>query len=323
METAGQQRLGLLGWPVAHSLSPAMHNAALAALGLPWTYELLPTPPADLAAAVGRLRREGFVGANVTVPHKQAALALVDDLTPAARAIGAVNTLFWQAAQRAEHPIRSDDRTVLQYQASQQQASQHQALPYGAQQDWCLCGDNTDSVGFMADLAMHGLSVTGQAALVIGAGGAARAVVFGLVAAGATVTILNRTLAHAEDLAQMVSQHFPAAAVTCGSFPAGLAGAAAASQIIVNTTSVGMWPHVEAMPWDQALPLRPDQVVYDLVYRPRLTAFLRHAQAGGARVMDGLGMLVQQGAAALTRWTGRPAPVAVMTAAAEAAMTDH
>ena len=308
METAGRKRLGLLGWPVAHSLSPAMHNAALAAMGLPWTYELLPTPPADLAATVGQLRSEGFIGANVTVPHKQAALALVDDLTPAARAIGAVNTLFWQTAPRAELPIHSGNRTVLQYEA---------------QQDWRLCGDNTDSVGFMADLAAHGVSVAGRSALVIGAGGAARAVVFALAAAGATVVIVNRTLAHAEDLAQMISRHFPAIVVACGSFPANLAAAAASAQIIVNTTSVGMWPDVEAMPWDQALPLRPDQVVYDLVYRPRLTAFLRHAQASGARVIDGLGMLVQQGAAALTRWTGRPAPVAVMTAAAEAAMTSH
>lgn len=307
---ADPRRLGLLGWPVAHSLSPAMHNAALAALGLPWTYELLPTPPADLAAAVRRLRTEGFIGANVTVPHKQAVLALVDDLTPAARAMGAVNTLFWAtpALQGENKAIRTDDGPMVEY---------------GEMRVSRLLGDNTDGSGFIADLLAHGVQVIGQQVLVIGGGGAARAVVFALVAAGAAVTIVNRTLAHAETIAAIVTYHYPAASVSCARFPDALAPAAAGAGLIVNTTSVGMWPDEDAMPWDQALALRPDQIVYDLVYRPRLTAFLRHAQAGGARVIDGLGMLVQQGAAALTRWTGRPAPVAVMRAAAEAALAQH
>lgn len=304
--SAAAPRLGVMGWPVAHSLSPIMQNAALQALGLPWTYDLLPVPPPDLATAVQALRAQGFVGANVTVPHKQAIMPHLDGLTPVARAIGAVNTLFWDMPSADVHP----------------------AAPIGALSEAdveCkhLFGDNTDGTGFIADLTAHGLVVASRRVLVIGGGGAARAVVYALAAAGAAVTIVNRTLAHAWDIATLVSSHFPTATLSCAVFPNGLAGAAAGADLVVNTTSVGMWPAVEAMPWDEDLAFRPDQVVYDLVYTPRMTALLRKAQMDGARVMDGLGMLVEQGAAALTRWTGRPAPVAVMRAAVEAALAQR
>ena len=304
--TAAAPRLGVMGWPVAHSLSPVMQNAALQALGLPWTYDLLPVPPPDLATAVQALRAQGFVGANVTVPHKQAIMPHLDGLTPVARAIGAVNTLFWDMPSADVHP----------------------AAPIGALSEAdveCkhLFGDNTDGIGFIADLTAHGLVVAGRRTLVIGGGGAARAVVYALAAAGAAVTIVNRTLAHAWAIAALVSSHFPAATLSCAGFPEDLAATAAGADLVVNTTSVGMWPAVEAMPWDADLAFRPDQVVYDLVYTPRLTALLRKAQMDGAAVMDGLGMLVEQGAAALTRWTGQPAPVAVMRAAVEAALAQR
>jgi len=293
-----------------------MQNAALRALGLPWTYDLLPMQPPDdstklaevLAAAVQALRAEGFMGANVTVPYKQAIIPHLDGLTPIARAMGAVNTLFWDT------PPSSADA--------------HPDTPIGVLHEADvefkhLFGDNTDGIGFMTDLAAHGIAVTGQRVLVIGGGGAARAVVYALAAAGAAVTIINRTVAHAQDIATLVSRHFPAANLSCAAFPDGLASAAAGADLVVNTTSVGMWPAVDAMPWDANLAFRPDQVVYDLVYTPRMTALLRKAQMDGARVMDGLGMLVEQGAAALTRWTGRPAPVAVMRAAVEAALAQR
>jgi shikimate dehydrogenase len=301
-------RLGVMGWPVAHSLSPVMQNAALRALGLPWTYDLLPVQPPDLAAAVQALRAGGFVGANVTVPHKQAIIPHLDGVTPAASAIGAVNTLFW----RLSPPV----------------ADANPAAPIGAPSEADvefkhLFGDNTDGIGFMTDLAAHGIAATSQRVLVIGGGGAARAVVYALAAAGASVTIVNRTVAHAQAIATLVSTHFPAANLSCAAFPEGLASAAAGAGLVVNTTSVGMWPSVEVMPWDPDLAFRPDQIVYDLVYTPRMTALLRKAQMDGARVMDGLGMLVEQGAAALTRWTGRPAPVAVMRAAVEAALAQR
>ena len=301
-------RLGVMGWPVAHSLSPIMQNAALRALGLPWTYDLLPVPPSDLAAAVQAVRAEGFVGANVTVPHKQAIIPHLDGLTPTARAMGAVNTLFWDTPPSSAdaHP----DAPIGALSAADVECKH-------------LFGDNTDGIGFIADLAAHGISVAGQCVLVIGGGGAARAVVYALAAAGASVTIVNRTVAHAQAIAALVSSHFPRATLSCAVFPDGLAAAAAGADLIVNTTSVGMWPAVDAMPWDAELAFRPDQVVYDLVYTPRMTALLRKAQLDGARVMDGLGMLVEQGAAALTRWTGRPAPVAVMRAAVEAALAQR
>lgn len=299
---AAARRLGLLGWPVAHSLSPAMQQAALHALGLPWTYELLPTPPHGLAAAVQALRQQGFVGANVTVPHKQTVMPWLDDLTPVARAMGAVNTLFW-----ATRP------------PSAQAGQVDSAVETGVQSSY-LVGDNTDGRGFIADLRAHGVLIAPQRALVIGGGGAARAVVYALAEAGAAVAIVNRTLAHAQAIAAAVASHIANAQLTCGTFPDDLASAAAGATLVVNSTSVGLWPDVDAMPWEATLAFRPDQVVYDLVYQPRLTALLRKAQADGARVIDGLGMLVEQGAAALTRWTGQPAPVAVMRQAAEAAL---
>lgn len=302
--TAAAPRLGVMGWPVAHSLSPIMQNAALQALGLPWTYDLLPVPPPDLAAAVQALRANKYVGANVTVPHKQAIIPHLDGLTPAARAIGAVNTLFWDMPPADAHP-----------------AAPIGALSEDDVESKHLFGDNTDGIGFIADLTAHGLVVASRRALVIGGGGAARAVVYALAAAGASVTIVNRTLAHAQTIAALVSSHFPAATLSCAVFPDGLA--AAGADLVVNTTSVGMWPAVEAMPWDADLAFRPDQVVYDLVYTPRMTALLRKAQMDGAAVMDGLGMLVEQGAAALTRWTGRPAPVAVMRAAVETTLAQR
>lgn len=301
-DAAAARRLGLLGWPVAHSLSPAMQQAALHALGLPWTYELLPTPPDALAAAVQTLRQQGFVGANVTVPHKQAVMPWLDDLTPVARAMGAVNTLFWTTGPLSAQAGRVDSAVETGVQSS------------------CLVGDNTDGRGFIADLRAHGVLIAPQRALVIGGGGAARAVVYALAEAGAAVAIVNRTLAHAQAIAAAVASHIAGAQLTCGTFPDDLASAAAGATLVVNSTSVGLWPDVDAMPWEETLAFRPDQVVYDLVYQPRLTALLRKAQADGARVIDGLGMLVEQGAAALTRWTGQPAPVAVMRQAAEAAL---
>lgn len=304
--TAATLRLGVIGWPVTHSLSPVMQNAALQALGLPWTYDLLPVQPPDLAAAVQALRAEGFVGANVTVPHKQAIIPHLDGLTPTARAIGAVNTLFWGLPPADARPDASIG-----------------VLSGAGVECKHLFGDNTDGIGFIADLTAHGLVVAGRRVLVIGGGGAARAVVYALAAAGAAVTIVNRTVAHAQAIAALVSGHFPAATLSCAVFPQGLRAAAAGADLIVNTTSVGMWPAVDAMPWDADLAFRPDQVVYDLVYTPRMTALLRKAQMDGAAVMDGLGMLVEQGAAALTRWTGRPAPVSVMCAAVEAALAQR
>lgn len=296
----GATRLvGLIGWPVAHSLSPRMHNAAYAALGLDLAYLPLPVPPGRVEDAVRGLAALGFAGANVTVPHKQAVIPALDDLTPAARAVGAVNTII----------VRPD----------------------GA-----LLGDNTDGAGFMADLEAHGIRISESAnqrmdksdiadqpivaspcarvtvsprprVLLLGAGGAARAVAYALAEAGAELTIVNRTLDKARALCQTISAALPGAAgrVRAGRWPEDLPALARGVELIVNATSLGLH-HGDPPPWDAAIPFRPGQVVYDLIYN-RPTELLGLARSQGATAIGGLGMLLHQGARAAAIWTGEDA----------------
>jgi shikimate dehydrogenase len=280
---ASTRLVGLIGWPVRHSVSPAMHNAAFAALGINWAYVPLPVEPARVGEAVRGLRALGLRGANVTVPHKRAVLPYLDALAPAAQAIGAVNTIV-------------------------------------VEPDGALLGDNTDAPGFATDLRAHGVEPRGKRVAVLGAGGSARAVVYALAEAGAaTVLLLNRTLDRAVALADALQPLFPATPIAPQAWEAGLA-AAAEADVVVNCTTLGMDPAPEGLPWDPARPLRPGQAVYDLVYNPRRTRLLAHAEAGSAQAIGGLGMLVWQGALALQRWTGCEPPVAVMRAAAEAVL---
>jgi shikimate dehydrogenase len=278
------QIVGLIGWPTSHSVSPAMHNAAFAELGLDWCYVPLPVPtePGErIGEAVRGLRALGLRGANVTVPHKQAVMPYLDWLSPAAEAIGAVNTI------RVE--------------------------PNGS-----LSGDNTDAPGFVADLRDHGVNPAGRHVLVLGAGGSARAIVYGLADAGcASIGLCNRTLDRAQALASEMGPLFPACPISAHPLPEGIHALAAQADLIVNTTSLGMTPHVEGLPWPEEIPFRAGQVVYDLVYNPPQTRLLQKAAADGAQPIGGLGMLIWQGALAFTRWTGQPAPVAIMRAAAE------
>lgn len=263
-------RLGVFGWPVAHSRSPAMQTAALTELGLDhWTYGALPVPPDRAAAAFAALAAAGFAGANVTIPHKHAALAAADVLTPAARAIGAANTL-----------------TVLP--------------------DGTLEADNTDAPGLI-DALRIGVGrpdptdvdrpLADRSALVLGAGGSSRACVWALREAGcARVAVWNRTAARAAELAADLDVE-----AVDGAFDA---------DVLVNCTSVGL--HDPGATFD-LLPLRAAElgahdVVVDLVYRPGGTPLLHAAAAAGATTVDGLAILVAQGARSLERWTGRPAP---------------
>ena len=270
-------RLGVLGWPVAHSRSPAMHNAALRALGLDlpaaggWRYQLLPVPPERFAETVRALAPAGFVGANVTIPHKHAALALADTVSAPARAIGAANTLTF--------------------------------APDGA-----IAAENTDAPGFLAAL---GLSPRGMSAQVLGAGGSARAVVWALREAGASaVSVWNRTPARAVALARDLGvRAVPHPA------PAGL---------LVNCTSVGLEPEPADLKQSATesqglnlLELTFDQVgtyphVVDLVYRSSPTPLLAAARAHGARALDGLEVLLAQGALSFELWTGVEPPLEVM-----------
>jgi shikimate dehydrogenase len=259
-------RLAVLGYPVGHSRSPAMHSAALAELGLgdEWSYEAIEVAPDAFEARVRAMPGEGFAGANVTVPHKGAALFLADELSETAREIGAANTLLF-----ADGEIRAE---------------------------------NTDAEGFLRSLP--GLP-EGMRALVLGAGGAARAIVWALLREGAEVEVWNRTELRSQNL--------------CEELGGSAVGAPdqTAYELIVNTTAVGLGgedPFVE-------LPLLadlfvPSQTVVDMVYGAEPTALLRAAAAAGATAVDGIEILVQQGALSLETWTGRPAPLETMRAAA-------
>jgi shikimate dehydrogenase len=263
-------RLGVFGWPVRHSRSPTMHGAALRELGLTgWTYGALPVPPARLPEALGALPGAGFAGANVTIPHKHAALAAAHVATPAAAAIGAANTL-----------------TVLP--------------------DGTLEADNTDAPGL---LDVIDAPLRGRTALVLGAGGSARACVWALREAGcARVAVWNRTATRAAELAADLGVD-----ATTG---------APGADVLVNCTALGLHDADPAATFD-ALPLDARDLaaygtVVDLVYRSGGTPLLHAAEAAGARSVDGLAILVAQGARSLERWTGRPAPRRVMDAAVRA-----
>jgi len=276
----GQTKLvGLIGYPVEHSLSPAMHNSAFAALNLNWCYVPLPVRPERLGKAVAGLRALGFVGANVTVPHKEAVISHLDHIAPAAQAIGAVNTIAMSSAVVREGK---------------------------------LIGYNTDWRGFLTALSEGGFDPQGKRAVILGAGGAARAVVYALAQAGAQVIVLNRTLARAQALVKDFSPLFPTLPLT----PQTLEEQTADTHLLVNTTPVGMWPEVDKSIWPEDLPFPGHLTVFDLVYNPRQTTLLRQARRAGAKVIGGLGMLVHQGAVAFELWTGEKAPVETMYEAA-------
>jgi shikimate dehydrogenase len=263
-------RLGVLGWPVAHSRSPAMHAAAFAALGLTdWTYQLLPVPPELFDETVRALPAAGFAGANVTLPHKLAALALADEASPAARAIGAANTLLF-------------DRGSIR-------------------------AENTDAPGLLAALP---LDPAGRSALVLGAGGSARAVVWALRQSGAEVAVWNRTPARAEALVRELGGR-----VATGAEPA---------DFLLNCTAAGLHePTRDPTHTFKSLPLNADELgeyacVVDLVYRDAPTPLIEAARRAGAEVVDGLEILVAQGAVSFELWTGRQAPVEAMRTGATA-----
>lgn len=273
---AHTQLTGVLGYPVRHSLSPAMHNAAFHALGLNWVYLAFETPPDALPNAVAGMRGLPIQGLNLTIPHKQAVMPLLDGLTDAAQQVGAVNTLFWDGER--------------------------------------LIGDNTDAGGFLRALREGGVEPARQTVLVLGAGGAARAVAYTLRNQGCRLIIANRT----PERAEMLAAAFQATpiAMTIDALRPLLPHVDG----VVNCTALGMSPDTDSCPpmdWD----VLPDTAwACDLVYRPLRTRFLQAAQVRGLRTVDGLGMLIHQGALAFERWTGQPAPAAVMRDAAEGAL---
>ncbi len=273
------QLIGLIGWPVSHSFSPAMHNAAAQALGLNWAYVPLPVAPENVATAVSGLSSLGFRGVNVTVPHKQAVMPLLDELEPGAQAIGAVNTIV----------VAENGR---------------------------LTGHNTDWSGFLADLQAHGISVVERDCLLLGAGGSARAVAYGLAKSGARVHILARRVVQAEELIVDLRPYLPQTQLT--SYPLSKLAQVIpthSAPLIINSTPLGMTPHETTTPWPTELDFPAEATVYDLVYNPRRTRLIQQAEAAGCQAVNGLGMLVQQGVKAFALWTGQKPDTAVMAAA--------
>lgn len=276
--------VGLIGDPIKRSLSAALHNAAFAVYGLPDRYTLWPTSDDELQERIATLRQPPLRGANVTIPHKLAVMPLLDSLDPTAEAIGAVNTIVRQS-------------------------------------DGKLHGLNTDSAGFRAALIHINYEPRGQQVVLLGAGGAARAVAHALIESRvAQLTVANRTLDHAEALLAdllAATTHDPALLTVALDDPQ-LADALATADLIVNATSLGGDDQTTPIP---AAWLRPHHLVYDLIYHE--TPLLRTARVVGARAEDGLEMLVQQAALAFTAWTGQSAPIAVMRQAGYQARDDQ
>ncbi len=277
-------RAGIFGFPISHSISPPMHQAAFDHAGIDASYQAWETHPDALAEGVDRLRDDSYLGANVTVPHKQAVMEHLDEVDDLARRIGAVNTII----NRNGH----------------------------------LLGTNTDAEGFITSLKVEGgVEPKGLDVALVGAGGAARAAAHALADAGiGSLTIVNRT----PERAQALSEEIAVQGVT--SRAVGLADSEYASvcsraNLLINSTSVGMLhgPAEDASPVPDGA-IGPGCVVYDMVYNPPDTPLLRAAERAGAAAVGGLPMLVYQGAAAWSRWTGREAPVAVMFEAARRAL---
>ncbi|MCS6776579.1 MAG: shikimate dehydrogenase [Chloroherpetonaceae bacterium] len=273
------QLVALFGQPVAENPTQYMQEQAFAARGLNWRYITMEVPPDHLADAVRGLRGMGFAGANCTIPHKVAVIQHLDDLTSTARKIGAVNTIV-------------------------------------RQRDGSLLGENTDGKGFLRAVQEAGLDVRGVHAVVLGAGGAARAIAVELAVAGARqITVVNRTPASAETLATQVRERTGVETLPVawrGAYPV-----PAGTQLLVNATSIALFPNVhDVVPVDYAT-IRPDMLVCDVIPNPPDTPFLQNARAQGARTLDGLGMLVYQGAIAFQMWTGEEAPIDVMRRALE------
>ncbi len=281
--TAATRLVALLGWPVGHSLSPTMHNAAFAEQQLDLVYLALAVPPEELTGVVQALGASGAVGANLTVPHKQAVLDCCEHLTDEARLIGAVNTLAWTTDG--------------------------------------LLGDNTDAAGLRLALRDEVDLRPGRRAVLLGTGGAARAAVVALARCDLEVVVVGRRPDAAVELAALATRAgAPEARGLDLADTVAVREAVESARLVVNATPVGMAGEDLPEPFQA---LSEGQVAYDLIYSPPLTPFLAAAREAGAEGHHGLGMLVGQAAAAYRRWTGQAAPVATMSAAALRVLAAH
>lgn len=278
--------LGVLGWPVEHSLSPVLQNAALEAMALHACYLPLPCPPERLCEAIAGLRAFDFVGANVTIPHKEAVIPYLDDLSPESRFTRSVNTVYWEGER--------------------------------------LRGTTTDATGALLNLEASGVSLSGKRVALLGTGGAARALGFvlargeclGITGESLSFTvpeliILGRDPAKAARLAEEIARATHSSTGLDHARLTDFTTRCRDAELVINCTSVGMEPHAEQCPIESD-GLRREQIVYDIVYRPRETVLLRDARRKGCVTVEGIGMLVYQGAASFQHWFGKLPDASVM-----------
>jgi len=284
----GTKILGVLGWPVEHSLSPVMQNAALEAMSINACYIPFPCPAESLGQVIAGLRALAFVGANVTIPHKEGVIPYLDNLSYESQFTGSVNTLYWK-----------DERLV---------------------------GTTTDATGALLNLEANGVSLSDKRIVLLGTGGAARALGFVLARGdclGTTgqslrftvpqITILGRNEAKAARLAAEIAAATRSSTRMDGAHLRDFAARGRDAELVINCTSVGMEPNANRCPIEPDH-LRREQIVYDIVYRPRETVLLRDARRKGCVTVEGIGMLVYQGAASFQHWFGRLPEISAMFA---------
>lgn len=266
---------GIIGDPIGHSMSPVMHNAAFEETGIDYLYIPFKVKKEELGKAIAGMRALNIRGLNVTIPHKVAVIPFLDELDPLAQRIGAVNTIV--------------------------------------NDDGVLTGYNTDAAGFLQALLERGIEPGGKNVVILGAGGASRAISFILAERGAHLVILNRLLEldWAEELASRISQVFKKEVEALELNEENLEKVLAKADILVNATSVGMSPNSNETPVSPDL-LKPSLIIFDIVYNPIKTRLLREAETAGAETISGVDMLVWQGALAFEKWTGAKAPVKLM-----------
>lgn len=268
------KRFGVIGHPIAHSLSPLLHNTAFSLLGLDCSYEAFDIDPASLPAAIREFKDQGFVGLNVTIPHKESTLSLVDELTDEARAVGAVNTVTLSGSH--------------------------------------VRGDNTDVYGVAASLEQYRPEIRDRIVVLIGAGGSARAIAYALIDrfAPAEIVIANRTQRRAQELIADIEPYAKETSLRAISVSdENLDRLMPSASVVINATPVGMFPLVDHSPIGDRTSFHSNQVVLDLIYTPLETRFLSLASKCGARTISGLEMFLHQGARSFEIWLGRRMPL--------------
>lgn len=278
MSITGKTRLcGVIGDPIEHSLSPILHNAAFNSLKLDYAFLAFKVKSAEVGNAISGMRALGILGLNVTMPHKKAVISHLDEIDQTAKFLNAVNTIHNKNGK--------------------------------------LFGFNTDGIGALKALKENGVNPAGKKVLLLGSGGAARAIAYALAKEADELVVLNRTVEQAKELASLLNRTFSKKVVADSLTPSAIQENLQGCDILVNATSVGMKPNANqsliAPEW-----LKPNLAVMDIVYNPIETKLAKDAKSAGAKVVSGVEMLIYQGAASFEIWTGKSAPVEVMRKAA-------